>query len=218
MSAVEGTVGDDHLADALLVKMAGGEFDGFAGADQKRGLILQIVENALGQADGGKGYGYRAGADGGVGAYLFCRGKSVLEQSAESFAQGAGFGRGLVGCLHLSEDLRFAEDHRIQPAGNAEHVSDGVGILVGVKIGMEFFPQEAPLTCNPVDERFRVGAVDAAIEFRAVAGGQNGRLLDFGQADQGTQRRRQAFSRESKSLPYGNRCTVVVQTQGKDGH
>ena len=55
MGAFESPVGDDNLADALFVKMPRGEFDGFARADEKCSLILEIVEDALGQAHRSKG-------------------------------------------------------------------------------------------------------------------------------------------------------------------
>ena len=38
------------------------------------------------------------------------------------------FGRGRVGLLHLAEDLRLADDQRVEPGGDAEQVARGVGL------------------------------------------------------------------------------------------
>jgi hypothetical protein len=45
----------------------------------------------------------------------------------------------LNGIFNLTEDLRFAQHHAVQAAGNAEGVADGVAAAVGVKVGADFF-------------------------------------------------------------------------------
>jgi hypothetical protein len=104
--------------------MAGDQRDGLAGADQQGLAALQVAENLFGQADGGKRHGHRVFADGGVGTHLLGGVERRLEQSPQQRADGAGLARHGVGRFHLAEDLRFAQHQRVEPGGDAHHVTN----------------------------------------------------------------------------------------------
>ena len=48
---LQGAVSDDQPTDAMVVQMAGDQFDGVASPDQQCGALRQIGENLLGQAN-----------------------------------------------------------------------------------------------------------------------------------------------------------------------
>ncbi len=84
----------------------------------------------------------------------------------------AGVGEGF---FHLAEDLRLAQHQRIEAAGDAHQMADGVIILMPVKAFSQVFFVEAVVVAQPADQRFLqvILLFDAEIEFRAVAGRQH---------------------------------------------
>ena len=87
---------------------------------------------------------------------------------------------GLLGLAHcildLTKDLRLADDHRVQPARDAESVAYGGGLLMYVKIGGELFLADLMVASQPVDQCGR--DFGCAVDFGAVAGGQDGGFAD----------------------------------------
>ncbi|MNL07970.1 hypothetical protein D3C87_1286700 [compost metagenome] len=120
----QSAVGNDDALDAQFVQMAGDQSDGLAGADQQSLTALQITENLLGQADGGKRHRYRVFTDGGVGAYLFGGIEGCLKQPPQQRPDGAGLAGHGVGRFHLTENLRLAQHQRVEPGGDAHHVTN----------------------------------------------------------------------------------------------
>ena len=49
------------------------------------------------------------------------------------------FLRNADGIFDLTENLRFAQDHGIQTAGDAEGVADGFIIIQGIEVRADFF-------------------------------------------------------------------------------
>ena len=218
VGAVVGAVGNDELADTVFAEVAGGEFDGFARADEDGGLLAQIFKNAAGETDGGERHGHRTGAYGGVGADFFGSGEGVLEQFAQGLAQRSGFGGGLIGCFHLPEDLRFAQNHGVESGGDPEHVADAVGVVVGVEEGEEVFAANALLFGYPVEQGGVLACVAAEVEFGAVAGGEDRGLFNAGNPPQVFEGVQHLIGRERQSFPDRDGCGCVVQSYRYDGH
>ncbi len=72
-------------------------------------------------------------ADAGIRAHALGHRKGVLQQTLHRRAQHLCVARLLVGVLHLAEDLRLAQHHRVQPGGDAEHMANGRVFVVAIQ-------------------------------------------------------------------------------------
>ena len=81
----------------------------------------------------------------------------------------------LVGLLHLTEDLCFADDHRIERGDDAEEVPNDRLAVVHVEVADEFVAVETVIVGHEVDDG--AGAVGLGrgdrVDLRAVAGGDD---------------------------------------------
>lgn len=139
-----------------------------------------------------------------------------MEQLAEDFAERAGRMGGVVGRLHLTEDLRFAEDHGIQTARNPEHVTDGVGTGVAVKVRAKCFDRQSLVCGNPREEGFLAGSGGFAVEFGAVASGKDRGAMDIGQGDKIAQSVLDPIAGQYQPFPNSERSGIMVDTECQD--
>ena len=219
----ERTVGDEQFGDAGLAQVAGNQFDGLAGANQQRGLLAQPRENPLRQAHPGARHGQRIDADGGVRAHLLGDRKSVLKQPVKHLAGGPRGGRGVERGFHLAKNLRLADDHGIEPGSDPESVLDRLFVVQGVSFGVDNVEAEMGAPTEPVAHplvavaKIRAVVIRAAINFGAVAGGQNRRLI--GRAGrQLAQRRPQRLRAKRRPLAQRHAGGLVIQTKCKKIH
>ena len=144
----------------------------------------------------------------------------------------AGVGEGF---FHLAEDLRLAQHQRIEAAGDAHQMADGVIILMPVKAFSQVFFVEAVVVAQPADQRFlqvillfdaeiefrafknRVGStfgVDrCAVDFRAVAGRQHHPTLHHRLSQQALQRLIERFRRKRDAFSQGDRSCFVIDAK-----
>ena len=115
--------------------------------------------------------------------------------------------------LHLAEDLRLAQHHRIEAAGDAEHVAHGVAAGQGVQVGGDFLRLQPVVFRQPL--RRRLGRLGGAIQFGAVAGRQDRRLAHLVAMRQLDQRLRQAHRVERHLFAHGKRRGMVVEAEGE---
>ena len=214
----QGAVGDDDTLDALIVQVARHQADGLASADQQRLAAVQVGEDLLGQAHRGKRHGYRVLADGGVGTHGLGGAEGGLEQTPEQRADGAGLARYGVGRLELAENLRFAEHHRVQPAGHAHHVPDRVVIAVHIGAGAQFVDAQTVIIGQPLQHFVAAELVLLQVQLAAVAGGEDRRLAAGRQPAQLLQRLDQLLRGEGNALAHLYRGGLVVDTEGDKGH
>ena len=64
----------------------------------------------------------------------------------------------LVGLLHLAEDLRLAEHHRVERRDDAEQVPDDRLALGDVEVADELVAVEVVVVAHEVDDRVRAVA------------------------------------------------------------
>ncbi|MNF52621.1 hypothetical protein D3C84_339720 [compost metagenome] len=210
--ALQGAVGDHDALHALLVQVAGDQGDGLAGADQQRLAAVQVGEYLLGQADGGERHGNRVLSDGGIGAHRLGGAEGGLEQTAEQRAHGAGLARYSVGGLHLAKDLRLAEDHGVQPGGDAHHVADRGVVRVYVGAGAQLFQAQIVVAGQPGKHLIGAGMVLLQVKLAAVAGGEDGRLAAGRDATQLLQGLHQLLGSEGHAFADIYRGGLVVDT------
>jgi len=219
VGALERAVGDHQPLGRLRREMRGGEFDHLARADEQHVQIGDLGEDAFGEFDRGGGHADRMGADLGLGAHLFGDRERALEQLVEQGADGAGFVGRTHRLLHLAEDLRFAEHHRIEAAGHAECMADRVLLGQRIQMGRDLFGLELVVIGQPFrDLRMGVGdrsGIERAIQLGAVAGRDNGRFLHRlpERRAQARQRAADRFGRETHALADRKRCGVMVESE-----
>ena len=218
MRPLDGAVGDDHTADALLLQVAGGELDGLAGAHQQGGVATEVGKELARQGDGGEGHRHRRGADGGVGAYLLGDAEGVLVEAVEDGPQGARLAGAPVRFLHLAEDLRLPQDHGIQPRGHPQQVTYRRLVRVDVHVRLDLALVQPMVVGEPAADGGGVLQLAGAIEFGAVAGGEDGGLVHRRLGDQVAQRLGDALRREGDPLTDFHRCGLVVDAEGEKAH
>ena len=115
-----------------------------------------------------------------VDANLFGDRERALKQMIQHQAQPAGVARELLGFLHLSEDLRLSQHHRIESAGDAEGMPHGIHVRQHVRVSMQFVQIELPFGSNELVQRVLrdVGFLDGAVDLGAVAGRYDRGLAD----------------------------------------
>jgi hypothetical protein len=110
-------------------KVRGHQLDHLAGADEQHLDVAQIFEQLRRQPHRGGRHADAVGADLGGWCALPWPPKAALEQLVQRGAQRAGFVGFAHRLLHLAQDLRLAQHHRIQPRGHAEGVAGGIAVL-----------------------------------------------------------------------------------------
>ncbi len=178
MSALDGPVGDDDPPDPVVVEVAGRQFDGLAGADQERGLLGEIAEDLARQVDRREGDRDRAVTNRGFGANCLGDREGMLEQASQEFAGGGAVRGGLVGGLDLAENLRFAKHEGIQSTGDAQQMDHRFTVGMGIEKGIDSLMLDTMKSAEPSADVFLGAIMGRAIEFGAVAGGENNALAD----------------------------------------
>ena len=118
--AVVVAVGDEDRLDALGRQRARGQLGGLAGADDEHPAIVELAERAAGELDRDRRDRHRALRDPGLGAGPLAGDERGAKEAVEDRPGGALDQRQLVGALDLSLDLGLADDHRVEPGGDAE--------------------------------------------------------------------------------------------------
>jgi hypothetical protein len=119
---------DRHLVDALRLHVQGGQLAHLAGADDDDVASFQVAENLSREGDGRVAHRHGARAEAGFRAHALADREARVKQPVQHRADRLRLGRRGVRLLDLSEDLRLADDERVEPAGHAEQVPRGVEI------------------------------------------------------------------------------------------
>ena len=93
--------------------MGGTQLDHLAGTDEQHPLGADPLENPLGQMNGCRRHGDGIGTDGRGGAHFLGHREGALEQLVHGRPEGARRFGLTHRILHLPEDLRLADDHRV---------------------------------------------------------------------------------------------------------
>ena len=99
------------------------ELDHVAGADQQRHLVLEALEDLAREVDGDARHRDRTLGDAGLVPHALRRREGVRIEPRQDRAAGAARDGDAVGVLHLTEDLRLADHHRVDRARDAEQVA-----------------------------------------------------------------------------------------------
>jgi hypothetical protein len=83
-------------------------------------------------------------------------GKGLLEKLVEDQPDGAGRFRRAHRLLHLAEDLRLAQDHRIEPAGHPECMGYRPLSRMEIKMRRDVFHVHPVIVGKPASDRLRL--------------------------------------------------------------
>ena len=141
--------------------------------------------------------------DFGGGAYFLGHRKRALKQLRKRGAQGACRFSSAHRILDLAQNLRLAQHHGVQPAGHAKGVACDIIAFEVVGVGAQFVGGDAAALGQPGQRLFHRGLVAGAVNFGAVAGGNDGRFrVAVQRLAQGLQVRFDLVHGERKSAPH----------------
>ena len=158
-------------------KMRHAELDHFPRTDEEDVHLAEVFKEASCQPNSRGSHADGVGADLGLGAHLLGHGERPLKQLVECRPQRTR----LVGhphrILQLAEDLRLAQDHGVQATGHPKGVPRRIipGEAVGVLL--ENGHLGVALLRQPAQGLGQLGVLTCAVDFGAVARGQDGHFL-----------------------------------------
>ena len=219
--ALERAGGDHHAADALGLQMARGELAHRPGADQHRGLVVELLEDRPREVDGRRRDRHGFAGNARLRAHALRDGERAVEDSMQHGSGRAGERRLLVMVLHLAEDLRLADDHRVEARGDAEQMPHALASGVRVEMRRELRVRHVALggeeLADPRLETARAGVLgDARDDLDAVARRDDRRLVHAVETGETRERRLQVDLRERETLPHCDRRGAVAQADDED--
>ena len=180
-------------------------------------LPLQRAENFFGQFDRDRRNRNRRGSDCSLAAHALGDGKGAAEKLIELSANRADRARGRVGFFYLAENLRFADDHRIQARGHAEEMPDRVFLAKFVQVGIQFFRLQMKMV---VQKSAQIGVAVGGVrdDLDAVAGRDDHALFDAGVGRQLAAGIGQARFRDRQPLADFERRALVIHANELESH
>ena len=117
----------------MLAQMARHKFDGFARAHQHHGDGGEGFKDLACKGAGRESNRNRTGTNVGFGSHTLRHGERLLEHALQLTGLKMPFLRIRKGFFHLTQNLRLAQHQRIQPAGHAHQMADGIVVLMPVQ-------------------------------------------------------------------------------------
>ena len=163
------------MLDALRLHVERRQLAHFSGADHGDVQPLDVAEDLLGEGDRGEADRHGARGQAGLGADALADGERRVKEAVEDRPDHLHLGRDGVGFLHLAEDLRLADDERVEARRDAEEVTRGVEVGDVVDVGRDLRRVDA---VELADERHQIAPrggeiVARRVHLGAVAGRQH---------------------------------------------
>jgi hypothetical protein len=215
-ATLERAVGNGDRSRLPCGEVRRAQIDHLARADQQHALLGDRRKDALGEPDRGGGHRNRCAADVGMRAHVLGDGKRALEQAVEHQPQRSRRRGSLHRLLHLAQDLRLTQDHRIESARDAERVRNGPFLRQRVDVLRQRRPGHAMERLEPLHDRLGLGAME--VNLGPIAGRQNRRLLDLRLPEEIAQCGAQRIDLERDPLPHLERRGAVVKAECVERH
>src|SRR6185369_2599893 len=163
----------------------------------------------------GVAHRHRALAQAGLGAHALADAERGREEAVGHRAGRLGAAGLGVRVLYLPEDLRLADDERVEAGGDAKQVVGGLLAAVDDDVRRQPLPGDAVELADEAAEGVgRRLALGAGVDLRAVASRQHDHFVgDLALGDRG-QRRLHALPGEVDALPQLNRRRAVGDPYG----
>ncbi len=218
--ALVGAIRHKGALHAVAQQVLGGELAHLPGTQDKYRAALEILEDALGELDGCITDRDGVLTDLGLCAHPLAHLEAVTEQLVEDPAGSATGKRVVVGFFDLTQDLRLAQDHRVQRGNHPEEVLDDGLALRDVEVAHQLMAVEVMVVGHEVDDG--VGPVEVrlgdGVDLRAVARRENDRLRDGLRLGETSECVLLAVRREGQLLAYLYRCGFVAQADKGQMH
>ena len=199
--------------------MRGHQLDHFAGTDEQNVQLGQVFEQLPGQSHRRGGHADGVRADLGGGAHFLGHRKRALEHLVQGGTQRAGRVGFTHGLLHLPQNLRLAQHHRVQAAGDAEGMPCRCAALQHVGVVAQRAATHAAHAGQPLHGRQHQIGVGTHVQFGAVASGDDGGFWRALHAlPKCMQRGCQLLGRKREPRAQVQRCGGVVQAKGEHAH
>ena len=153
-----------------------GTADWLARAYQQHLGAAQIVKQLPRQAHGGSRHADAVLAYLGVAAHLFGDAKGALKQLVQDRAHGTCVFSRAHRAFELTQNLRFAQHHRIQPRRHAKNMARSLISHFDIGMALQFSGRYAAAVRHPVQPLGDFDAFARAINLGAVAGRNNRRF------------------------------------------
>ena len=184
--ALRAAVGDREQARLARREVGRRELDHLARADEQHLGLAQVLEQLRGEANRRRRHADRVGADLGRRAHFLGDRERALEHLLQRAAERAGAARLAHRLLQLAEDLRLAEDHRIEAARDPERVARRRRAFEHVGVRAQRRRLHAAHVGEPVHRRRERARGGADVDLGAVAGRHDRDFLDRLEARRGT--------------------------------
>src|SRR5690606_33166629 len=174
---------------------------------------LQRTQHLAGELDTGESHRDRGRADLGIGAHPLGHRKGALNAAREDAADGPGLLGAAEGLLDLAEDLRLADDHRVEAGADAKEVANRreAAILVEVAVDTRLaLAQKGPRRGGPFLTANR------GVDLQPVAGGDDHRLRDARPGAKLVQRLLETLGSDRHPFPDRDRRGVVRDADRED--
>ena len=123
LGAVKAAVRDDHAAEALRMQVAGRQLDHVAGADEQGRVLANPVKIRRASCTPAEATETALAPIAVSERTRLATAKVVWNSRFSNGPDCAALLRGPVGILELAEDLRFAENQRVEARGDAEQMA-----------------------------------------------------------------------------------------------
>ena len=199
--------------------MGGAQLDHFACTNEQHIVFAQVFKQLTSQAHRGSGHADAVGANFSAAAHLL----GDSERTLEHLVQGGTQSPRLAGHAHrvfqLTQDLRLAQDHRIETTGHAKRMACGFIAQHAVSVAFEGIGADAPGLGQPRHGLGKRHLLRGTVNFGAVAGGEDG---GFGLAANALaktfEHRTHLFDSKGKAPPQIKWCGGVVETERPNRH
>ena len=174
LAALQGAVGNGNGFGVFGSKVRGAQLDHFARTHKQHLDLAEVFEQLARKAHRSGGHADAVRANLGGRTHLFGHGEGALEQLVQRGTQRTGLVRHPNGVFHLSQNLRLTQHHGIQPAGHPKRVAGHQAVFQRVGMGAQEARGHAAGLRQPVHRVFHGLLVTGAVNFCAVAGGDDG--------------------------------------------
>src|SRR5690606_8476699 len=144
----------------------------------------------------------------------------LLGQFVQRLADGPDFGGFLVGLADLAEDLRFADDHRVQPGRHREQVLDRRAGVVDVEVVGQVADLGTGVPGQHPDDLVQppVEGLRDRVHLHPVAGGEHESFSDLLVVQQLPEDLGQVVGADRNLLQHPHRSAVVRNPDGEQVH
>ena len=144
--------------------------------------------------------------------------KARWRRDVERGGDGADLAGDGVGLLDLAEDLRLADDHGVERAGDAEEMADGFALAELVEMGLDVVGRDGEVLVQEAEEvgrlsGWRLRVVLQGEELDAVAGGEDEAFADAGLVERACGWRRRGGGGDGEALADLDGRGVVVDAE-----